>query len=312
MDPVETTTTRANPLIDPQLHIWHGEVALYLFLGGLAAGIMIITGAMRLRDRNAAWSSHLALLSWCAPLLLSLGMFFLWLDLENPFNALRFYATFSWHSPMSWGAWILLLVFPVSILFAWTQTRRSASGRLARFDAWAREREAPLAAWNVAGGVALGLYTGILLASLAARPLWNSALLGPLFLVSGASTGAAFLLLFRLRDDERLALGRLDLFLVAIEIVVVGLWLASLASGGRESRAAVALFLGGPYTVSFWTLVFAVGLATPLAAEWLERRHGVVPGRVAPVLVLIGGLALRWILVSAGQSTGWAIDVALH
>jgi hypothetical protein len=31
----ELTITRDNPMIDPSLHIWGGEVAIYLFLGGL-------------------------------------------------------------------------------------------------------------------------------------------------------------------------------------------------------------------------------------------------------------------------------------
>ena len=35
------------------------------------------------------------------------------------------------------------------------------------------------------------IYTGILLNTMVARPLWNSAILGPLFLVSGLSAGAA-------------------------------------------------------------------------------------------------------------------------
>ncbi len=46
---------------------------------------------------------------------------------------------------------------------------------------------------NVILGVMLGVYTGILLSALGARPLWSSALLGPLFLFSGLSTGAATL-----------------------------------------------------------------------------------------------------------------------
>ena len=34
-------TARSNALIDPSLHIWTWEVAMYLFLGGLTAGIMV-------------------------------------------------------------------------------------------------------------------------------------------------------------------------------------------------------------------------------------------------------------------------------
>ena len=35
-------TARSNALIDPGLHIWTWEVAMYLFLGGLTAGVMIL------------------------------------------------------------------------------------------------------------------------------------------------------------------------------------------------------------------------------------------------------------------------------
>jgi formate-dependent nitrite reductase membrane component NrfD len=33
---------RMNPGIDPYLHIWHWQIPLYLFLGGLAAGILFL------------------------------------------------------------------------------------------------------------------------------------------------------------------------------------------------------------------------------------------------------------------------------
>ena len=32
---------RMNHLIDPQLNIWHWQIPLYLFLGGMAAGILV-------------------------------------------------------------------------------------------------------------------------------------------------------------------------------------------------------------------------------------------------------------------------------
>ena len=47
-------------------------------------------------------------------------------------------------------------------------------------------------------GIGLGAYTGVLLGTLGARPAWSSAVLGPLFLVSGLSTGAALMMLFSL------------------------------------------------------------------------------------------------------------------
>ena len=83
----ETTTTRVNALIDPGLHIWHYEVPLYLFLGGLVGGLMVIAGLWLLRAPDRPRSRALQLLPWAAPVLISAGMLFLWLDLENPFNA---------------------------------------------------------------------------------------------------------------------------------------------------------------------------------------------------------------------------------
>jgi len=44
------------------------------------------------------------------------------------------------------------------------------------------------------------------------------------------------------------------------------------------------------------------GLGVPSLLEVFERRLRLRPTLVAPALVLLGGLALRWILVVAGQA----------
>ncbi len=322
----EYTTTRTNGLVDPTLHIWHYEVPVYLFLGGLVAGVMVLSGLWMLRSPGGERSRALSLLPWAAPILLSLGMLFLWLDLENRLNVFRFYLTFEPTSPMSWGSWILLAIYPASILLALrmmpAELRACPMSRLAkrlgatalgqRFETgfgrlvgWVDGHTREIAWANVVLGVGLGIYTGILLGTLGARPLWSSPILGPLFLVSGLSTGAAFMMLYGIRDSERIALGRLDVGLIAVELALIGLWLVGLLSGGAAAREAAGVVLGGPYTAAFWTLVITLGLLAPLTAEWMELRHRAVPGRLAAVLVLVGGFALRWILVYAGQHTNW-------
>jgi formate-dependent nitrite reductase membrane component NrfD len=132
-----------------------------------------------------------------------------------------------------------------------------------------------------------------------------------LFLVSGLSTGAAFMLLYRLTDQERITLGRADMGLISVELALLALWMIGLASGGASAQGALDAILGGPYTAAFWTLVVALGLVAPLVGEWLEHRHGAVPGKGTAVLVLVGGFALRWILVFAGQETGWVSEIAM-
>jgi len=318
----EITNTRHNHLIDPTMHVWGWEIPLYLFLGGMVAGIMILTGIRLLRKGDEEPSMALSLMPWMAPIAISLGMFFLWLDLEHPFNAWRFYLAFKVTSPMSWGAWILVGIYPVSILLAWLTTPerfkapvRERVGRISLFrtvEEWAEGNIPLLAKLNILMGASLGIYTGVLLGTMAARPLWNSALLGPLFLVSGLSTGAAFMLLFGLTDAERKSLGRTDMAFIGIELAILAFWMMGLATGGSSSQGALAVIFGGPYTAAFWTLVVALGLLAPLTGEWLEYKHGAVPGKGTAILVLLGGFALRWILVFAGQSTGWISEIAMR
>ena len=67
-------TGRDNALIDPGLHIWTWEVAMYLFLGGLTAGIMIFAALMTVRSKDKVAPFATARLALLAPIALSLGM----------------------------------------------------------------------------------------------------------------------------------------------------------------------------------------------------------------------------------------------
>ena len=46
---IEITSSRHNPLIDPVLAVWSWEIPLYLFVGGVVAGMMVIAGIAMLR-----------------------------------------------------------------------------------------------------------------------------------------------------------------------------------------------------------------------------------------------------------------------
>ena len=291
----EIEILRHNPLVDPALHVWGWEIALYLFLGGIAAGVMILAGAAARRESRAA-----RLLIFAAPVALSLGMLALFIDLENKLHVFRFYTAFRLTSPMSWGAWILLLIYPATILYGLAQF--GGSGWFGGVAAFARRHESLLRRLNVSLGVALGAYTGILLGTLTARAAWSSLFLAPLFLASGISAGAAMAMLLPVSDGERDSFRRWDLIAIGAEVIVLGFFFLDLiAGGGARGRAAAALFFGGPYTAVFWSLVVIAGLALPMFLEALEARRRFHVA-LAPVLVLIGGLSLRWIFVLAGQA----------
>ncbi len=112
----EVTTFRSNHLIDPHLEIWEWQIPAYLFLGGLVAGLMILNGLWRLQGRENEGRAITFFGAIAAPIAMSIGMFFLWLDLANKLNVHQFYMTFEITSPMSWGSWLLLAVYPLMIL----------------------------------------------------------------------------------------------------------------------------------------------------------------------------------------------------
>lgn len=277
---------RNNPHIDPALQIWGWEIAVYLFLGGLAAGAMILAGAAKARE-----SRTVRLLVFVAPLAISLGMLALFLDLEQKLHVFRFYTTFQLTSPMSWGAWILLLIYPATILYGLAQLG----------FAFAQKHEELLRRLNIALGIALGAYTGILLGTLTARAAWSSLFLAPLFLASGLSAAAALALLLPVSESDRDTLRKWDLAAIGLEVVLLGLFFLDLIAAGARGRAAASLFFGGPYTAAFWSLVVIAGLAVPALLEVFEMRQR-MHAAIAPALVLIGGLSLRWIFVLAGQA----------
>jgi formate-dependent nitrite reductase membrane component NrfD len=108
-------------------------------------------------------------------------------------------------------------------------------------------------------------------------------------------------MLFRVTDDERRFLVRWDVLAIGIEFALILLFLVGLTTSSAAGRDAAGLLLGGPYTAQFWTLVVIGGLLVPALLETLESRLHYRVTAMAPLLVLAGGFALRWIFVAAGQ-----------
>jgi formate-dependent nitrite reductase membrane component NrfD len=207
---------------------------------------------------------------------------------------------------MAWGARALLVIPPIAALFGLGLLADNLGGRWTRLS-WLADRMAKakvtLARLTLASGLFLGAYTGILLSANFGRPLWNTPLLPVLFLVSGLSTGAAALALFSRQDEEQVRLTKLDAGLIAAELAVLGLMLLGFATTTRPQHEALALFLGGDFTAAFWILIVAVGLIVPLVLEQLQLRHKVPHTHFPAFMVLVGGLALRVVIVFAGQAS---------
>jgi protein NrfD len=345
--PPEITITGANGLTFPSMATWGWEIALYLFLGGVVAGLMLFSGVMRLA-RPGHFPRALLVADLASLPLLGLGMLCLLFDLSNKLNLWRFYTTFQVGSAMSWGAWVLLVTMAILALrfVSHVPAPRSTVFLGLHFfppppvsdekedeaedkeEAKAVVRKPPLAVsfgervWTVLNtiaqwthrytralaliglglGLGLGFYTGVLLSTIPSRPLWNTAILAPLFLVSGLASGGAFLCLF-LPKEEHQQLVPFSILACGVELLLLLAFVINLNFGNQATQRAGSLMFNGAFGWTFWGLVILAGLLVPAGLEQLELMHRRVPlveARVAPVLKLVGSLALRFVIVYAG------------
>ncbi len=300
---------RMNPGIDPQLHLWHWPIPVYLFLGGLAAGLLFFAGMYYILGKEKELPTAVKWATFFAAPALVLGLFFLFIDLKNKLFFWQLYTTIRITSPMSWGAWTLLFITPLAFIWSASFIRELFPAWdwrlkiLYNIEAFAIKYRKVMAWALVALSVILGIYTGILLSAFNARPLWNTSLLGPLFLTSGLSTGAAIIMWMSRNHAERMLFSKIDLILIGIELFfIVHLFMGFMASTEVQINAA-ELFLGGEFTVSFWVFVILLGLIFPAILEILELRGYKIPVAIPAMFILFGGIMFRFIMVEAGQIT---------
>jgi protein NrfD len=290
---------------------WTWWILLYFFVGGIAGTAFMLvslldwwaTGSRQLPARPIVRLGYY--LSFIGVLI---SGFLLTVDLNRP---LRF-----WHMlienqtgqpmfkawvPMSVGSWALL-VFGLFTFLATLSVLGDDRPRLRLLQSspvrWLR-RPVPRTIIAVLGSIAglfIAGYTGVLLA-VTNRPVWaDSHLLGLLFLVSGASTGAAALILLALRRraDTRTVnwLVWFDRNVLILELLVLIAFLISLGSVARVylSWWGLLLLIG----------VIGVGILWPLLKE---RGEAHAPRQLmqSASLVLVGGFLLRMVVLFSSE-----------
>jgi formate-dependent nitrite reductase membrane component NrfD len=318
-----TTLAKAEHFAGPPQWTWY--ILFYFFLAGLSGGSYVVATLLRLRGDPAQRAAarlgyYVAFLAFVVcPVLLTL-------DLGQP---QRFWhmlvnttpgqeaASFKYWSPMSVGAWALVVygVFvTVSVIGAFVgdrAARTGTSGGLARlFDGAAG------GAWAVLGslvGLFIAGYTGVLLA-VSNQPVWSDTwALGGLFLASGFSGSAALLgWLVRFRAQARTAaepVANAERFFVLLELLLIAAFVATLIPAGT---------LGHAFRYP-WALLWVVAIAGLLPALFRREprptgtdgagtvagtaaaRAVAAPGLLVTLVVLIGVLALRAAVIFSGQ-----------
>jgi formate-dependent nitrite reductase membrane component NrfD len=315
----ELTITGFNSITYPTLHAWDWRVAVYLFLGGLTAGILVMSAVANLRKwPDSATGPQCERGAMFAPFILAIGMFFIFLDLERKTNVYWFYLTLQPTASMSWGAWGIMIIIPLSFLYALStappELRHGLRFRfLIKISEMLRPFHRKLAMINFGLGIFLGIYTGVLLSSMMARPLWNSSLLPVLFLTSALSTGAAFLIIIARRTTVKLFYTKLDIWLIVVEIMVILLFFYGQSHSTANRMASIMPF----FTLShdffpYFVAIFLVSILLPLALviKLFEMREDhadelkdatIRRMNLSAIMVLIGGFIIRLALIYAGQ-----------
>lgn len=302
---------RLNPEIDPVLHAWQWEIPMYLFLGGLVAGILFFSSLYFIRGKSNEFPFAVKIAPMFTPVFLGIGLLALFVDLSHKFYFWQLYTNIRWESPMSWGAWTLMIITPLSIIWSvswvdevfpnWSWKYSWIEIIVDKIIVFRKQ-----IAWGLMVlSIILGMYTGILLSAFNARPFWNSAILGPLFLSSGLSAGAAFIVFLSKSIKEKHLFTRIDLMIIGVELFLITHLFMGFLAGTQVHIDAAKMFLGGPYTTIFWVFVVGIGLVIPSVLEILELKGKSIPTTLSAAMVLFGGIMLRFIIVEAGQASRW-------
>jgi formate-dependent nitrite reductase membrane component NrfD len=113
-------------------------------------------------------------------------------------------------------------------------------------------------------------------------------------------------------NTNKFMIHSIDFTLMIFSIIAVFLFVLGLYVSPRSSVAAVHLIMGGEFTLLFWSLVVGVGILLPLAFEVYEliphyiwqvelREHNPWISGVITTSILIGGFAMRYVVIYAGQ-----------
>lgn len=315
--------------------VWGWQPALYLFLGGLSAGAFIAATVLYFRDK-AANIRVVCASCWLAFVCLGLGLVLLLTELSNPLRGMMMWQSFSnFSSWMAIGAWALALAMVAFVLMALLCTS-FVTKCLQKDGKESGGLDAVRRVVAIIGSVlafVVAAYTGILLMAAPGVPLWNTALLPCLFVVSGLDTGVALVEVVAALSKNGISkassrlLSRCVIVLVVAEIVVLAVFLGLSLAGKSFAGDAAGLLVSGSLALPFWGLVVVLGLLLPLSAAIIQIRHekivaptapapspdGSTDGKAAAAVkgdhglalvgaagALVGGCALRFIVLSAG------------
>jgi formate-dependent nitrite reductase membrane component NrfD len=279
---------------------WTWQIPVYFWIGGIGAGVQLFATVAQLlghRDEDLKRVSRYTVL---ATMILS-PVLLIW-DLGRPERFLNMLRILKLRSPMSTQSWALSVFGTFSGLVA---TRQAAEDGLLGQNSLSRLARSLipdrlLTVLALPFGLWVGSNTGTLLAATSV-PMWarNWALMGPTFLASGLSTALSLLsLVLHLghlgEEKTHRVLRRAEKGTLLAEAVLLAASLVRMGRWGKPlfSKEVAPLFVGGS---------LVGGVVAPFALLLGKETRN--KSLLASVLVLLGGLALRFSMILGGRKS---------
>lgn len=302
-------------------HQWglQTEIAFYFLLSGLSSGSFVISAVIYLLGKNEF--KPLGLIgAYLAPLIILAAPLLLIIDAGKPLRFWYMMISFNPTSPLSWGSWLLMAYTVVSLFYLWHL--RQGSKKMINL----------LGIIGIPLSISLHGYAGFVLAMSLLSPLWHNALIPVLFLISAAVSDFGLVMLATViiskmpgkifaklagsgaselaPAGETLPLNEMlnkagkflagfivfDLFLIFSEVLV-------LLIESQEAHELAMNILTGSFSFLFIGVEIVLGAIIPLFLLLYPKTARTIAGQsLASALVVVGGVAMRYVIVIGGQS----------
>lgn len=269
-------------------HLWEWPAGLHFVLSALVGGLIGIGGLAHLLNKKSV--ARVAIFTSLP--ILAFDLLALWLDLTRMWRFFWLFLNFRVTAAISWGSWALLLTGVITIFY---------------FTAYIgiikpSERVVDGLAWALIGlSIVVTSYTGAMLTTtMAARPLWSSMLLAPLFFASAIAMAGGLLEIFNTgKNVPSWVLG----ISTVTGAILLGFYVGELYGGTLPTQEAFSNLINS-YGVIWWlTVGLGFGLPSFVSIWWMVSKRRRIWGftKAIALLSLFGGVGLRFVLLVAGQ-----------
>ncbi|TDA70266.1 MAG: oxidoreductase [Clostridia bacterium] len=279
---------------------WGLYITAFMFLVGLSAGGLIVSSSasvFNIKPFKAVAKPAVLLSTVC----IILAALFIFVDLGRPDRFLNLVLSPRFNSPLIWDVVVIAAYLVISVLYLYYLSRPDTK----------ETTKYTFSAIALPVAVLVHSVTAWIFGLQIARPVWHSALLAPLFVVSALDSGLALLLLVlmglvrlgypKLEKNLLATLAGLLAVLVMVDVFFVfSEVLTALYPSEERLMEYINLLLTGSLAPFFWgEIILGVVLPFALLLSRSRRENRTVVG-MASLGVVVGVFFKRvWLLFSA-------------